>query len=145
MYWAENNQGRLGAPLWKMPDQYLKNSPILNADKVNTPLLMMQNKDDRVVPFSQGVELFTARRRQGKKVWLLHYYYEGHSLNEGKAAVDFTIRMKQFFDHYLKDAPAPKWMTKGLPAIMKGIEDGLSVDDTSNPDSTPDIRISNKN
>jgi hypothetical protein len=33
---------------------------------------------------------------------------------------DFQIRMKQYFDHYLKGEPAPKWMTEGVPAVRKG-------------------------
>ena len=28
---------------------------------------------------------------------------------------DFTVRMKQFFDHYLQGKAAPQWMTDGLP------------------------------
>jgi len=38
--------------------------------------------------------------------------------------MDFQIRMKQFFDHYLKDAPMPPWMKDGVPAIEKGITKG---------------------
>ena len=33
---------------------------------------------------------------------------------------DLSIRLQQFFDHYLKGAPAPEWMVKGVPAIRKG-------------------------
>jgi hypothetical protein len=25
--------------------------------------------------------------------------------------------MKQFFDHFLKDAPKPEWMEKGIPYL----------------------------
>jgi hypothetical protein len=32
--------------------------------------------------------------------------------------------MMQFFDHYLKDAPAPVWMKEGVQAIKKGIDRG---------------------
>jgi hypothetical protein len=31
-----------------------------------------------------------------------------------------SIRMRQFFDHYLMGQPAPKWMTEGIPALEKG-------------------------
>ena len=41
--------------------------------------------------------------------------------------------MQQFFDHYLKDAPAPVWMVEGVPAVMKGKTLGLElVDDRGN-------------
>ena len=32
---------------------------------------------------------------------------------------DLTIRFFQFFDHYLKDAPAPTWMTEGVSYLKK--------------------------
>ncbi|WP_315815280.1 hypothetical protein [Paraflavitalea speifideaquila] len=41
---------------------------------------------------------------------------------------DFTIRYTQFFDHYLKAAPPPKWMTRGLPFKLKGIESRYELD-----------------
>jgi len=47
-----------------------------------------------------------------------------------KDAVDLTKRVTQFFDHYLKGAKAPLWMTQGIPAKLKGIETGLSLDNT---------------
>ncbi len=30
--------------------------------------------------------------------------------------------MKEFFDHYLKGAPAPKWMTDGVPYLDRARE-----------------------
>ena len=36
----------------------------------------------------------------------------------------------QFFDHYLKGAPAPIWMTRGIPARMKGVIQGYEYDTT---------------
>jgi len=35
---------------------------------------------------------------------------------------DFQIRIAQFFDHFLKGKPMPKWMKEGIPAINKGFE-----------------------
>ena len=32
---------------------------------------------------------------------------------------DLTVRFFQFFDHHLKDAPAPKWMSEGVPYLKK--------------------------
>lgn len=125
---AEQSQSRQPASLWARPDLYIKNSPVFFADKVETPLLMMNNKQDHAVHFEQGVEFFTALRRLGKKVWLLQYDGETHSLTEGKISLQHTIRVTQFFDHYLKGAPAPKWMVKGIPAKMKGIDDGLELE-----------------
>ncbi len=122
----ETGQLRIGSSLWGRQDLYLKNSPVLLANKVTTPLLMMHTSVDDAAPFSQAVEFFTALRRVGKKVWLLEYEDGNHGI-WGKSADDFSIRMTQFFDHYLKGAPAPKWMLDGIPAKMKGIDDGLEL------------------
>ena len=124
----EMGKYRVFASLWQRPDLYIDGSPIFNADKVTTPLLMMANKQDDAVPWQQGVEFFSALRRCGKKVWMLQYDQGGHGLQPGADALDYTIRIEQFFDYYLKGAPPPKWMTEGVPAEMKGLESGYELD-----------------
>ncbi|WP_188937854.1 alpha/beta hydrolase family protein [Puia dinghuensis] len=119
---------RMGTTPWQRPDLYIENSPVLRADKVTTPLLMMANTEDANVPVQQGIEFFTALRRLGKKVWMLQYDGENHNLAGQLAKKDLTERMFQFFNYYLKGEPAPKWMTKGIPAALKGIDTGLEFD-----------------
>jgi hypothetical protein len=51
---------------------------------------------------------------------MLTYNGEAHNLVQRKNRKDLSIRMLQFFDHYLMGSPAPAWMTAGLPAILKG-------------------------
>jgi dipeptidyl aminopeptidase/acylaminoacyl peptidase len=123
----ESGQNRIGATLWERPDLYIQNSPIFNAPKVTTPILMMNNKIDGAVPFSQGVEFFTALRRLGKRAWMLQYDCGDHVLFKKEDALQHTIRITQFFDHYLKDSAPPKWMLYGIPAKDKGIDDGLQL------------------
>jgi len=118
MFWSEQDQGRLMTTLWATPERYIRNSPIFSADKVTTPLLMMNNKSDGNVSIMQGVEFFSALRRLGRRVWMLDYEDQRHSLT-GEAAEDYTKRMTQFFDHYLKDAPAPEWMTRPVRYAKK--------------------------
>ncbi|WEK20411.1 MAG: prolyl oligopeptidase family serine peptidase [Candidatus Pedobacter colombiensis] len=128
-FFYENHQTRMGSSLWERPDQYIENSPVFNADKVTTPLLIMHNKNDGAVNFAQGMEWFTALRRMGKKAWLLQYDGEDHFLSSSeKNILDFTHRMDQFFDHYLKGAPAPIWMTRGISASRKGLDTGYEYD-----------------
>ncbi|MGC4231477.1 MAG: prolyl oligopeptidase family serine peptidase [Niabella sp.] len=110
--------------------QFIMQNPILHADKITTPLLIFHNRDDSAVPWEQSVELYIAMRRLGKKVWMLQYDGQTHTLSQKKAQVDLTLRITQFFDHYLKGAPPPKWMTTGIPARLKGIETGLELDNS---------------
>ena len=113
MSFYENSQGRMKYTLWERPELYMQNSPYFFADNVTTPLLLMHNKrDNSSATFSQSAAWFTALRRLGKKVWLLQYDGQYHTL-DGQPAMDFTFRLKQFFDHYLKGASSPRWMTRG--------------------------------
>ncbi len=127
MFQYEKSQSRIGGTLWEKPLRFLENSPIFFADKVNTPLLMMHNDEDGAVPWYQGIEYFMALRRLGKPVWMLNYNKEAHGLTQRQNRKDFAIRMYQFFDHYLKDAPIPEWMRKGVPMIEKGVNKGLTL------------------
>lgn len=118
----EQGQSRIGGTLWDMQEQYIANSPVFKADKVNTPLLIMHNDADGAVPWYQGIEYFMALRRLQKPVWMLQYNGEAHNLRERKNRKDLTRRFQQFFDHYLKGEPMPRWMKEGLPQVRKGQE-----------------------
>jgi dipeptidyl aminopeptidase/acylaminoacyl peptidase len=125
MFQYEDTQSRIGGTLWEKPLRYIENSPIFWADKIETPLLMMHNDQDGAVPWEQGIELFVALRRLGKPAWLVNYNDAPHwpvTLAEKR---DWTRRMQQFFDYYLKDAPAPVWLDEGVPAVEKGRTLGL--------------------
>jgi len=106
-----SRDGRLGTDLWRSRETYINNSPIFFADRIKTPLLMVNNPKDEAVPFEQGLELYNSLRYLNKKVWMLEYENAYHSLS-GKDAEDFTVRLDQFFDHYLKGKEVPGWMTK---------------------------------
>jgi dipeptidyl aminopeptidase/acylaminoacyl peptidase len=120
MFQYEQTQSRIGGTLWEKPLYYLENSPLFYMDRVNTPVLIMHNDADGSVPWYQGIEMFMALKRLDKPAWLLQYNGEDHNLVQRKNRKDLSIRMSQFFDFYLKGAPAPKWMTEGLPAVEKG-------------------------
>ncbi|KAA2238790.1 S9 family peptidase [Chitinophaga agrisoli] len=125
----ETHQNRMAATLWQRPELYIDNSPIFKGNAVTTPLLIMHNKADAIVPWNQSVEFFTALRRLNKKAWMLQYDKSGHTVT-GQNAADYTIRLTQFFDHYLKGVPAPMWMTKGVPASRKGDVMAFELDTT---------------
>ncbi|QZT37595.1 prolyl oligopeptidase family serine peptidase [Halosquirtibacter xylanolyticus] len=118
----EQTQSRIGGTLWDKPMQYIENSPVFYAPKVRTPLLIMHNDEDGAVPWYQGIEYFMALRRLQKPVWMLQYNGQPHNLSADAWGdrIDLSRRMLQFFNHYLKGEPAPKWMNEGVKAINKG-------------------------
>ncbi len=120
MFQYEHTQSRIGTTLWDNPNLYIENSPLFFADKINTPILIMHNDKDGAVPWYQGIEYASALRRLNKPSWLLNYNGDGHNLMKRPNRVDLSIRMRQFFDHFLKDEPAPIWLKDGLPAVQKG-------------------------
>jgi dipeptidyl aminopeptidase/acylaminoacyl peptidase len=120
----EHTQSRIGATLWEKPELYIENSPLFALPKVNTPLAIMANDADGAVPWYQGIELFTGLRRLGKPVWMLNYNNEAHNLMQRQNRKDIQRREQQFFDHFLKGAPAPQWLQSGVPATEKGINWG---------------------
>ncbi|MFV0223285.1 prolyl oligopeptidase family serine peptidase [Empedobacter falsenii] len=126
----EQTQSRIGKTLWEAPELYIENSPLFNMPKVTTPVVIMHNDEDGAVPWYQGIEMFMALRRLGKPSWMLNYNGDDHNLIKRANRNDIQKRQVQFFDHYLKDQPAPKWMSEGVPAISKGIDWGFDLETT---------------
>ena len=120
----EHTQSRIGASPWEAPELYKENSSLFNFDKVTTPILIMHNDTDGHVPWYQGIEMFVALKRLGKPTWMLNYTGEPHWPVKMANRKDFQLRLKHFFDHYLKGAPAPKWMAEGVPAVDQPYELG---------------------
>ena len=127
MFQYEQTQSRIGGTLWEKPVHYIQNSPIFFVPKIETPVLMLHNDEDGAVPWYQGIEFFVALRRLGKPAWLLNYNGEKHGLGKRPNQVDFTIRVAQYYNHFLKGEPAPEWMVTGIPAVEKGINDGYKL------------------
>ena len=71
------------------------------------------------VSFTNGLGFYNALRYNGKKAVLLAYPGEGHGLRGIANRKDLTIRFFEFFNHYLKGGPAPKWLSEGVPFLDK--------------------------
>ncbi len=126
----EQGQGRMGATLWSSFDRYAENSSISRANKVTTPILILHNREDRIVPVAQGQEWYNDLSHAGKRVWMLSYNSEDHDIHKVVNQLDYSIRLSQFFNHFLKGAPPPKWMTKVVNSGVGGIESSLELDNS---------------
>jgi len=119
----ERGQSRIGGTPWDKTREYIENSPIFWADRVQTPYLTIHNDEDDAVPWEQGIEFFTALRRLGKEAYLFNYNGEVHNLRGRDNQKHWTVHMAEFFDHHLLGAPRPEWMEKGVPFLERGERD----------------------
>lgn len=96
----------------------LKRSPIFHVAKAKTPILIMGGKNDTRVHPSQSLELYRFLKTVGQTpVRLVQFPGEGHGNRKAALKLDYTIRMMQWFDHYLKGpggAPPPAEIDVGL-------------------------------
>jgi dipeptidyl aminopeptidase/acylaminoacyl peptidase len=113
----ESSQGRFTSGPWENWQAYTRNSPVFHAKNVKTPLIILHNDQDGAVDFTQGIEYYNTLRRMQKPVILLEYPGENHGLARPANQHDYTERMKEFFDHHLKGAPAPDWLQYGIPRL----------------------------
>ena len=77
--------------LWEM-------SPLKYVNGVNVPVLLIHGNSDRRVPFGQSVEFYDALKRLDKKVKLVQYEGNGHSLSHINVADDMLAVSLEFFD-----------------------------------------------
>ncbi len=113
------SQGREGVSPWDKPEMYMFESALTHVPEVTAPFLIMHGTSDPTVPFTNGLAMYNALRYNNKKAVLLAYPNEGHGLRGMANRKDLTTRYFEFFDHYLKDKPAPKWLSEGIPYLKK--------------------------
>jgi dipeptidyl aminopeptidase/acylaminoacyl peptidase len=129
-----NGQGRWGVSPWDQPDVYRAESAITHAPDVTAAVLIMHGTDDPTVPFNESLKFYNALRYNGKNAILLAYPGEPHGLRGLANRRDLTVRYFEFFDHYLKGAPAPAWITEGVPYLKKNA--ALAAPATAAPAAT---------
>ncbi len=89
---------------WEDLSYFIRVSPVLHADKVETPLLLEHAEEDHLCPLMQAEEMFTALKALGKPVELLYFLGESHHmLRGGKPGnrVERLDRIAAWFDQYV--------------------------------------------
>lgn len=96
----ETVQGNLGGPPWTDPARWARNNPLLHADRITTPLMMIHGEHDEI-PASQGEEMFSALLRQDKDAILLTYWGEDHTFSSPGNIRDALTRIFGFLEAHL--------------------------------------------
>ena len=110
----ETGQQRMEVPIYEDLQAYIRNSAVFNVQNMSTPLMLMTGDNDGTVHWHQAVELYNIARRAKKQVVMLAYGGEDHGLRRKANQIDYQRRILQWFGHYLKNEPAPGWITDGM-------------------------------
>jgi dipeptidyl aminopeptidase/acylaminoacyl peptidase len=127
----ETGQERMQVSLWEDPQAYIRNSTVFAVDSLQTPLLLEEGDADGNVNYWQSMELYNFGRRLGKQVVFLLYNDENHGVARPESQIDYRRRQLEWFDHFLKGAPAPDWITRGETYLerQKLLKQGTGADD----------------
>ena len=113
----QSSQGRFKGNFLENREAYERNSPNRYADKVKTPLIILHDDKDGAVDFNQGITFYNTLRQLNKDVILLEYVGENHGLAQWKNKRDYSQRLMEYWDAYLKGQPAPEWLKNGIPRL----------------------------
>lgn len=116
----ETGQFRMQVPPWEDRAAMSRNNPLEHVQDMPAKSILMEiGGEDPTVDMRQGVEFWNYARRAGKQAVMLLYPGEGHGLGKRQNAIDYEHRILQWFGHYLKGEPAPKWITDGQSWIER--------------------------
>ena len=88
---------------WSHRQLYVDQSPLFNADKIHTPLLLLHGDADTNVPLVESLQMFTALKLLGRDVALVQVKGENHHvLDYGKKEKWLATQMA-WFQKWLKD------------------------------------------
>ena len=90
---------------WNRPDIYVQKSPLFNAQKITTPLLLLHGDKDNNVPPGESYQMFTALKLLGKEVALVTFDGQQHWILEYDKRVQWMKTIMAWFDRFLKDQP----------------------------------------
>lgn len=90
---------------WNNKDVYVNKSPLFSADKINTPLLLLQGNTDPNVPPGEAMQMYVALKHLGKDVNLIEVDKQQHWILDYEKRIKWNDTILAYFDKYLKGQP----------------------------------------
>ena len=90
---------------WSHRQLYVDQSPLFNADKIHTPLLLLHGNADTNVPLIESLQMFTALKLLGRDVALVEVQGENHHILEYTKREKWLATQMAWFQRWLKDDP----------------------------------------
>ena len=88
---------------WSHRDLYVNQSPLFNADKIHTPLLLLHGDADTNVPPMESLQLFTALKLLGREVALVEVEGQNHHITDYSKREKWLATQMAWFQRWLKD------------------------------------------
>ena len=108
-YWGEGYWGysygevaSAGSYPWNAAEMYVKQSPLFNADKIHTPLLLLHGNSDTNVPLIESIQMFNALKLLGRDVAFVQIDGEDHHITDYHKRFLWTYAQMAWFEKYLK-------------------------------------------
>ncbi len=90
---------------WSHRQLYVDQSPLFNADKIHTPLLLLHGNADTNVPLIESLQMFTALKLLGREVSLVEVEGENHHILDYSKKEKWLATQMAWFQKWLKDDP----------------------------------------
>ena len=103
MWRFEDQQWRFGFSYYEDPQAYMRNSPLHQAEGINTPILLWSGRKDVQVAHEQTMEFYLALKRLNKETTLLIYPEEAHGNMNPVNQNDLSIRIHNWFEEHLNN------------------------------------------
>lgn len=108
---------------WDNPEFYWDRSPLKYARNITTPLLILHSENDLRCPISEGEQLFTALKKQGKDVVFARFPNESHDLSRSGQPQHRVERLRLIAEWFTKHI-APEARPAHAGAAMAGTPAG---------------------
>ena len=90
---------------WNNRKIYVDQSPLFNADKVNTPMLLLHGSVDTNVPLGESIQMYQALKLLGKDVDFVQVKNQDHHIKNYTQRILWNNTIFAYFAKYLKNQP----------------------------------------
>lgn len=103
-YWGYSygETAQYGSFPWNNPALYVKQSPLFNADKIHTPLLLLHGTADTNVPTNESQQLYNALKILGRDVTYVQVEGENHVITDYNKRLAWLNVIYAWFAKYLQ-------------------------------------------
>lgn len=91
---------------WSHKELYVNQSPLYNADKINTPLLFLHGDSDVNVPVGESIQMYTALKLLGKETAMVLVKEQDHHIIDYDKRIMWQNTIFAWFAKWLQDSPA---------------------------------------